>query len=361
MSQKERVLEIDLEAIAHNVKTLKKITERKLLACVKCDGYGTGAIPVSKKIERYTDWFGVATLEEAISLRKSGIKKPVLVLGPVLVKEINRAKDYNISLTAGSMEFIRELQVAENLSIHIKVDTGMGRIGILPEQLYQAIEIIKKSKIKLDGIFSHFSDSENPDRRYSLRQIEIFRNALSSIPSKYSSITHIANSGGVVNVPESVKYFQMIRTGLLLFGVYPSLFLRIFKRIHGLRYSLKGKCRILLIRQVDAGTKISYGGVYECPYKTRIAIAGIGYGDGLRRNLSNRFFVKHDNEMFPIRGRICMDQAIIEVNESVIEGSELVFLDEQLSIESMAQICKTVPHEIMTGFGVPRLTKVYRG
>ncbi|MCM8758987.1 MAG: alanine racemase [Candidatus Omnitrophica bacterium] len=357
----ERVLEIDLDAILQNVRILKKITGKKLLACVKCNGYGMGAISVSKKIEKYVDWFGVATVQEGISLRKSGIKKPILVLGPVIATKINAAKKHKISLTAASMEFIREIKEAENLSVHIKVDTGMGRIGILPEQLYEAVEIIRKSKVKLEGIFSHFSDSENPDRKWALKQIEIFNNALSSIPPRLRFITHIANSGGIVNVPESIENFHMVRTGLLLYGVYPSLFLRIFKNIPGLQYALKGKCRTILVRQVDAGTKISYGGTYQCPYKTRIAIAGIGYGDGLNRALSNKFFIKHGDELFPIRGRICMDQTMIEVNESVKEGTELVFLDEQLSIESMAQICKTVPQEIMTGFGVSRLTKVYRG
>ncbi|MCX7704954.1 MAG: alanine racemase [bacterium] len=358
MSRKERILEIDLEAIEHNVKTLKKFTGRKLLACVKCNGYGTGATPVSKKIEKHIDWFGVATLEEAIALRKSGIKKPILVLGPTFAKEVRKAIEYNISLTAASMEFIREVKTA-NLSVHIKVDTGMGRIGILPEQLYQAVEIMKNSKVKIEGIFSHFSDSENPDRKFALKQIEIFEKALAAIPSRLKGITHIANSGGIVNVPESIKNFQMVRTGLLLFGVYPTLFLRIFKSIPGLRYALRGKARILLIREVEAGTKISYGGVYECPYKTKIAIAGIGYGDGLRRGLSNKFFIKHNKELFPIRGRICMDQTIIEVDDTIKEGAEIIFLDEQLSIENMAEICKTVPQEIMTGFGVSRLKKVY--
>lgn len=361
MKNQGRVLEIDLGAIEHNVITLKKFTGRKLLACVKCDGYGIGAIPVSRRIEKHIDWFGVATIDEAISLRKSGIKKPILVLGPVSCDEVRRAINYSISLTAASESFIREILTADNLSIHIKVDTGMGRAGILPEHLNEAIKSIRNSKVKISGIFSHFSDSENPDRKFALKQIEIFKNAIMSVPLKFRSLTHIANSGGIVNVPESVREFSMVRTGLLLFGVYPTLFLRIFKSIPGLKYSLNGKTRILLVRELPAGSPVSYGGSYVCKFKTKIAIAGIGYGDGLKRGLSNKFFIKYGNELFPIRGRICMDQTMIEVDDTVKEGMQVVFLDEQLSIESMAEICRTVPHEIMTGFGVSRLRKVYRG
>jgi len=361
MRYSRRILEIDLDAILNNVRTLKKITGKKLLACVKCDGYGLGAISVSKKIERHTDWFGVATLDEAICLRKAGIKKPVLVLGPVSASLVRKAIDYSISLTAASPDFINSILTAENLSIHIKVDTGMGRIGLLPGQLKEVVRILKKTRIKIEGIFTHFSDSENPDKKSALKQIEVFNAALEQIPAGYRRITHVANSGGIVNVPESVEGFSMVRTGLLLYGVYPTLFLRIFKKIPGLQYAITGKADILLVRQVPAGTCISYGSTYICPDNTTIAIVGLGYGDGLDRGLSNRFFMKCDNRLFPIRGRICMDQTILQVNSSTKEGSQVIFLDSQLSVEDMAQICRTVPQEIMTRFGVSRLKKVYRG
>lgn len=356
-----RTLEVDLGAVLHNVRVIKKITGKKLLACVKCDGYGLGAIPVSKKIEDDVDWFGVATVEEAISLRKVGIKRPILVLGPVHDSDVRKAIDHKISLTAAGLDFIKDIISAESLSIHLKIDTGMGRIGIFPEQLPEALRLLRNSKIRVEGVFSHLSDSENPDKSFARKQIEIFKKAISSIPAKYRAITHIANSGGIVNVPESVKSFSMVRTGLLLYGVYPSLFLRTFKSIPSLHYAVKGKAEVLSLREVPAGTSISYGATYVCKEKTTIAIAGIGYGDGLNRALSNRFFMKIDNKLFPIRGRICMDQTILEVDSSVKKGEEIVFLDFQLSVENMAELCRTVPHEIMTGFGVSRIKKVYHG
>ncbi|MCM8788663.1 MAG: alanine racemase, partial [Candidatus Omnitrophica bacterium] len=306
-------------------------------------------------------WFGVATIDEALSLRKSGIKKPVLVLGPVPASEVKKAIDHNISLTAAGMDFINKIHSTHNLSVHIKVDTGMGRIGIQPQDLTEAIRILKKSKVKIEGIFSHLSSSENPDRTFSLKQIKMFNEVLSSVPGKSKIITHMANSGGIVNVSESVENFSMVRTGLLLYGVYPSLFLRIFKKISGLKYAIRGIAKIILVRNVPGGTPISYGGTYVCPKDTRIAIAGIGYGDGIDRALSNKFFMKHKDELFPVRGRICMDQTVLEINQSVEEGSHIVFLDQQLSVEDMAEICKTVPNEILTRFGVSRLKKVYLG
>ncbi len=324
MKQIERILEINLAAVRNNICVIKKLTKTKILCCLKCDAYGMGAKRISKEIEDITDYFGVATIEEAISLRKIGIKKPILVLGPVIKNAIKKAIEYRISITAASLPFINEISSASNLSIHIKVDTGMGRIGIMPEELSNAIEVLKKAKVRVEGIFSHFSDSENPDRKNSLKQIEVFKDALSSIPAKFRGLTHIANSGGIVNVPESYQGFSMVRTGLLLYGVYQSLFLRIFKPLENIHYALKGITNVLLVRVVPAGTKISYGGTYVCQSETKIAIAAIGYGDGLDRRLSNKFFMKQNGDLFKIIGRICMDQTLLEVDDSVKVGRQQI-------------------------------------
>lgn len=361
MSQNERVLEINLGTVLNNVKIIKKITGKKLLACVKCDGYGLGAISISRKIERFIDWFGIATVEEGISLRKAGIIKPILVLGPTQPKDIRKAIDHKISLAACSLDFISSISSSESISIHLKVDTGMGRSGINPQVLCEAIRRIRSRKhIRLEGIFSHLSSSENPDRKFALKQVEIFQNVLKHIPSKGRILTHIANSGGIVNVPESIEEFSMVRTGLLLYGVYPSLFLKIFKSIPSLKYAICGTTRILLVRNVDAGTRLSYGGTFVCKNQSRIGIAGIGYGDGLVRALSNKFYMKCRNFLLPIRGNICMDQTILELKENIKEGEEIIFLDSELSAENMAEITSTVPHEILTRFGVSRIKKVYR-
>ncbi len=361
MKQGERILEIDLGTVSNNVRTIKKITGKKLLACVKCDGYGLGAVPVSKKIEQLVDWFGVATVEEGVSLRKAGITRPVLVLGPTEAKNIRKAIDHKISLTVPSQDFINSLPSSVDISIHLKVDTGMGRIGIMPQEVCETVRRIKSRKnIKLEGIFSHLSSSENPDRKFALKQIKIFQDVLGQIPAKWRATAHIANSGGIANVPESVEGFSMVRTGLLLYGVYPCLFLKTFKSIPSLKYAICGITRILVARNLPAGTRLSYGGSFVCRNETRIGIAGIGYGDGLDRALSNKFYMKYKDLLLPIRGNICMDQTILELKKGIKEGEEIVFLDSELSIEDMAEIVGTVPHEILTRFGVSRIKKVYR-
>lgn len=357
-----RALIIDLDAILHNVRVIKKITGKKVLACVKCNAYGMGVTRISKKIEKEVDWFGVATIDEAVSLRKAGIIKPILVMSPVVPSEIRKAIDHNITLTASSINFLKEIINTDGISIFLKFDTGMGRTGIMPEDTCEAIKLLRNVKrLKICGVFSHLSTSESPDKKFAINQIEIFRKILSAIPVKMRGITHIANSGGIVNLPESIEDFSMVRTGLLLYGVYPSLYLRIFKKIPSLKYAIKGMASVISVRDVPAGTSISYGRSFVCPEKTTIAVVGIGYGDGLNRSLSNKFYMKHHEDLYPIRGKICMDQSMIEIKKEMKEGQSVIFLDEQLSIEDMAEICHTVPHAIMTGFGVPRLKKVYIG
>jgi len=362
MKKNERILEVDLDAISNNVRIIKKYTGKKLLACVKCDGYGLGAVPISKKIEPLVDWFGTATVEEGILLRKAGITRPILVLGPIRKDNIKNAISHRISITLPSQDFIDCIPLSENVSVHIKVDTGMGRIGIMPEDLYETVRRIKSRKnIKLEGIFSHFSDSENPDRKFALEQVRIFQDVLKQIPAKWRTTTHMANSGGIINVPESFKGFSMVRTGLLLYGVYPCLFLKTFKCLPSLKYAICGSTEILFVRNVDAGTRLSYGGRFVCQKETRIGIAGIGYGDGLSRALSNNFYMKCRDSLLPIRGNICMDQTILELNQNTEQGDRVVFLDSEISAEDMAEISHTVPHEILTRFGVSRMKKIYRG
>ncbi|HPP66939.1 MAG TPA: alanine racemase [bacterium] len=360
--QNERRLEIDLDAVLNNVKYIKKNTGKQILACVKCDGYGLGAVAVSRKIEPNVDWFGVATVDEAVSLRKAGIVKPILVLGVTEKQYIRQAINHRISLTIPSSDFINRIPASEPVSVHLKIDTGMGRLGIMPQELSETLKRINSRKnIKLEGVFSHLSSSEKPEKTRALKQIKIFHEVIGQLPTRLRVITHIANSGGIINIPESVDGFSMVRTGLLLYGVYPSLFLKTFHHIASLEYAICGIAKILLARKVPAGTLLSYNGKFMCKHETQIGIAGIGYGDGLDRALSNRFYMKYSNQLLPIRGNICMDQTILELTADIKQDEEIVFLDSELSAEHMAEIAHTVPHEILTRFGVSRINKVYRG
>jgi alanine racemase len=174
-------------------------------------------------------------------------------------------------------------------------------------------------------------------------------------------LTHIANSGAIINIPETYGDFSMVRIGLLLFGVYPSLFLKTFKRKPFIEFSLKGKAKVLLVKKVSAGASIGYGRTYICKEDTRIALISIGYGDGLNRMLSNKIFIKINKHLLPSRGCISMDQMIVEIPErlNVKPGDECIFLDEELNVEGMAEMCGSVPHEIMCNFGKARIKRTY--
>ncbi len=359
-----RILQINIGNIKNNIAGIKNLTKKMFLAVVKSDAYGMGSLYLSKQIEEDVDSFGVETIEEGVQLRKGGINKPVLVLGQILPGDIKYIVKYNLIVTIGSLEFLRYIShsnIKSRISAHIKFDTGMGRLGIMYQNVDEALNLIYSSKnIKLEGVYSHLATSESPDKSYALSQIKLFKSILKKF-TRGSYITHIANSGAIINIPESYKNFSMVRSGLLLYGVYPSLFLRVFKKKSFITSALTGKAKILAVKTLSSGSSIGYGRTYICRENTKIALAGIGYGDGLNRNLSNKIFVKIKNKILPVRGNISMDQIIIEIphNMDVKEGDECIFLDEELNVENMAEICKTVPHEILCNFGKKRLNKVY--
>jgi alanine racemase len=363
----DRVLQINLGAIVENIRRVRAFTGKKILACVKSNGYGMGAVQISRAIESCVDWFGVATIEEARCLRKSGIKKNILILGQVLPCDVAYARAHRISVTVGSMESLESLlshcrYSRDTLGIHLKIDTGMGRIGIMPDAARTAVSrILAARHLRLEGIFTHLAEAENPDTSFSRQQVKVFNAVLKTLPPQARKFTHVANSAGVVNVPESWKDFSMVRIGLLLYGVYPTLFLRIFRNKPALKYALTGKTTLVLARDMQKGATIGYGRTYACEKDMRIGVAAIGYGDGLNRHLSNKFFMKYNGRLFRIRGNICMDQTMLEIPGFISPGDTLTFLDEQLSAEDMAELCNTTVHEILCNFGATRLTKEYHG
>jgi alanine racemase len=359
----DRTLEININNIKNNIIGIKNWTKKLFLAVIKCDAYGMGAVHLSRYIQQEVDYFGVETIEEAVQLRKNNIKKPILILGQTLQEDIKYADKYKVAITIGSLEFLKGIskKTKNSISVHLKFDTGMGRLGIAPKDTEKILEVIHSSKnINLEGIFSHLATSEDPDKNFALEQINIFKNILKKFPGR-KYITHIANSGGIINLPESYKDFSMVRSGLLLYGVYPSLFLRTFKKKSFITSAIIGRAKVLLIKDIPCGTSVGYGRTYICKKNIKIALVSIGYGDGLNRKLSNKFFVKIKNKILPIIGNISMDQIIIETpqNLDIKPGDECIFIDDELNIENISQICKTVPHEILCNLGKDRLKKVY--
>jgi alanine racemase len=356
---KERSLEISLGAIRRNVLRIKKATGAKCLAVVKSDAYGMGALQVSRGLEGVADWLGTATLSEAVALRRGGIKSSLLVLGSTLPSDIPLAVSYAISLTAENMEFIAaaaKMRGSAVISLHLKVDTGMGRIGVKPLEISQAVELISFAPcLSLEGIFSHFATAEAKEATFVLKQISLMKSILSGM-KKQPALTHIANSAAILRYPDAARLCSMVRPGVLLYGVMPDIDI---KDTIGVEYALKGTSSLLHINEMKKGTSFGYGLAYTCRKKSRVGILDLGYGYGYNRALSNHFFVKRNRTLYPVRGRICMNQTFIEVEKESSVGESYTFLDRELKVEKMAQICNTVPHEILCNMGGERMKKVY--
>ncbi|NLG11975.1 MAG: alanine racemase [Elusimicrobia bacterium] len=362
--KKRAWVEIDTGKIIKNIQEIKKYTGKKFMACVKGNCYGMGMSEISNRIERYVDSFGVATYSEAMELRASGIKKPVLIMGPVLPDNIDTLVMNDISISLFDEVILKEIAKVvrrrdKDASVHIKIDTGLGRIGLMPEKTQDFIEKTASIKgIRIDGIFSHFATAGWKDKTYATEQIKQFTNTLKNIENFHIPLKHIANSPGILNIPESYKNFDMVRIGLLLFGVYTEQYL--YKTLQ-LKSALKGFCRILYVKDVPADTFLGYGLTYKTKKKSRIATAGIGYADGFRRELSNNFHFLRKGQRLNLVGNICMDQTLVDVTgKDVKQGDIIQIFGDNFEIEDMAKTLKTIPQDILCGFGSTRMEKLYR-
>jgi len=362
--EKRAWIEIDLARISANIRKIKDQTGRNFMACVKGNCYGMGMCLISRKIEPVVDFFGVATTSEAMTLRDCGIRKPILVLGPVLPGDIETLVRNDIRITLFNDDMLKAISSASRKSgrkavVHIKIDTGLGRIGINPEKARDFIrKVMEVREVRTEGIFTHFATAAWKDKTYARGQIKKFKEALDSASSCDIPFKHIANSSSILNLPETYKNFDMVRVGLLLFGVYPE---KHFHRILPLQCAVKGFCRVNYIKTVPKGTCISYGITYVTEKaSTKIATLGIGYADGLRRLLSNRFHLSWKGQKVRIVGNICMDQTLVDITgKNLKTGDTIQVFGDNFEIENMAEIMKTIPQEILCGFESKRMEKIY--
>jgi alanine racemase len=360
--------EIDLNNLAHNFRQVKKMLApaTKVMVTVKADAYGHGLIPVSKKLVSCgVDHLGVASIDEGISLRKSGIRKPILVLGPVLKKDILPLFQYRLAATVCDEESVEALNrkarsLGQDLDIHIKIDTGMGRIGVPCPQALEFIRKVRQCKgLRLQGLFTHFALADT-DKDYTRRQAKLF-NRIAQESEKEGlriPLLHAANSMGVLNFKEA--HFNMVRPGLVIYGLYPK---------QGLKISLKPvlslKTRVIFVKDLPSGCGISYGHSYVTKRSTRVATLPIGYGDGYPRLLSNQAPVLIKGRLFKVCGRICMDQMMVDVGDLSLKTGEVVVLigsqgKRRISVEELAVLSQTIPYEIVCGLG-SRIPRVYIG
>jgi len=358
--------EINLNRLQDNFNWIKKIipAQAKVMACVKADAYGHGLVPVAKKLAGCgVDYLSVASIDEGISLRQAGIKLPILVLGMILEKDIPPLIKYNLSQTVCTEELANKLNDAGRksnkvINIHIKIDTGMGRLGVLFKDALIMIKRINKLKfVRIEGVFTHLSLAD-VNRDFSLLQIKLFNQLISKLRKIRIRIPyiHAANSLGVICYKES--HFNMVRPGLILYGLSPDEGLQV-----NLKPVLSLKTRIVYLKKVPAGFGISYGYTYVTQKDTLIINLPIGYGDGYPRNLSNLAPVLIKGKRLKIAGRICMDQVMVDVGKLPVKiGDEAVLIGaqgkENITAEELARLSATIPYEITCGLG-SRIPRIY--
>jgi alanine racemase len=360
------IVEVDCAALRHNFQAVRSLCgDAKILATVKANAYGHGLIPVAKKLLEFGAYgLGVAFLEEGIALRKAGITAPILVLGGIIGNQIEHFLNFDLMITASSVWKLQQIEeTAQQLNtrakVHLKIDTGMERIGV---HYYNARELFEAATrcthCDLEGVFSHLAASHSADPSFTKLQLQRFNEALQFFPDNDLPMPprHIANSGAILQHPDTA--FEMVRPGIMLYGVYPDAECQ---KTVPLKPVLSFKTRVVYFKVVPPNTPVGYDGAWTAPQQTRIVTLPVGYGDGFRRGLSNKGHVLINGKRYPIVGRVSMDQTMVNIGwDSAYNNDEVVLIghqgSERISVEEMAEILDTSPYEILTGINtrVPR-------
>jgi alanine racemase len=359
--------QIDLDNLEGNFLEVRKRTApgTKTLVTVKADAYGHGLIAVSKRLVSCgVDYLGVASIDEGIVLRKAGIKAPILILGLILKSDISPLFEYNLATSVCDEALSRALdnearRAGRKLTVHIKVDTGMGRIGVSHYDAHKLVKSIYNLKhLNVEGIFTHFAFADM-NKEFTYYQIDLFDKLLKSLKKDGVNIllVHAANSMGVLDYKNS--HFNMVRPGLVIYGLYPKAKKELKVKLNPV---LSLKTRVVFVKRVPAGSGISYGHEYVTAKAAYIVTLPIGYGDGYPRNLSNKAPVLIRGKRFKISGRICMDQIMVDVGNTRVKiGDEVVLIGTQgknkITTEELADLSNTIPYEIVCGLGsrIPRV------
>lgn len=360
-------VEVDLKALEYNFKQVRSrlSPQTKILACVKSDAYGHGIVPVSEKLVSLgVDYLGVSSIDEGIVLREAGINARVLILGMVLPGDIEPVFRYNLTQTVCTEELALALNRMGKgrkraANIHIKIDTGMGRLGVLFTHAYSFIKKISRlDYVNIEGIFTHFPCADI-DPTFTRYQIEIFRRLIDSLYRENIRIPlcHAANSMGIIGYKKS--HFNLVRPGLIIYGLYPRRDIKV-----RLEPVLSLKTKVIYLKRMPKGKGLSYGHTYRTKGNTTVVTLPIGYGDGYPRILSGRGDVLIGSRRFRISGRICMDQTLVDVgNAKVRIGDEVILIGaragNRINAEEVAHRCGTIPYEIVCRIGnrVPRVYK----
>ncbi|MBQ2744501.1 MAG: alanine racemase [Lachnospiraceae bacterium] len=361
---------INLDNIYTNMKELSDNTAEgtQMVAVIKTDGYGFGAVPVAKTIDELVSAYAVATIDEALNLRRHNITKPIYILGFIYEHRVRDAILNDVRMSVFSYEMAELIsktatELGKTAYIHIKVDTGMSRIGFMVND--QSVEMVKKisnlSKIEIEGIFTHFASSDSADKTMANGQLEKFTGFVRCLFEKGVDIklVHCSNSAGIIDMPAA--NMTEVRAGIALYGMYPSD--EVNKKAVALRPALELKSHVIFVKTLPAGIGISYGSTYVTDRETKVATIPIGYGDGYPRNLSNKGYVLIKGKKCPILGRVCMDQFMVDVSGLDVKEGEVVTLigkdgEENISVEELAELAGTFNYEFVCDLG-KRIPRVY--
>lgn len=371
--QKRTWAEIDLDAVEHNYKTIRsRLNDNTKICCVvKANGYGHGAVQLSKLYEKFgADYLAVSNIEEAIQLRNADVSLPILILGYTDPRCASDLAKYHISQCVFSFEYgevlaRNALAQGVEITIHIKIDSGMGRIGFLcvEEELDTAAEVCDMDGLKVEGIFTHFASADEGDggKDYTLGQFNKFMTAISYLKAKGITfpIRHCANSAGIFDYPE--MHLDMVRAGIVLYGLQPS---GVLYNPGNLQPVLTLKTIIDHIKMISSGDCISYGREFKADHEMKVATIPIGYADGLwRSNFRNHLVVAVEGKLAPIIGRVCMDQCMIDISEipdAQIDSVVTVYgASGENSVDNIADANRTINYEIVCTIG-ERVPRVYK-
>lgn len=362
--------DIDLSAVRKNIETLRGFLPagKKMLAVIKANAYGHGAIEVAEAVADLTDYYGVACLDEAVELRNAGVEKPILILGVTDESQFPELVSHHVTQTVFTMEQAKALsETALSLGItaklHIKLDTGMNRIGFActKENADIIAEITKLPGIEAEGIYTHYYKADEKDKTSALGQLQLYTHVLGWLEQRGVTfpIRHISNSAGIMEMPNDT--YDMVRAGIAIYGLYPSEEMN--REACVLHPAMAFKTHITNVKWVPSGESIGYGGTYVLTEDKRIATIGVGYADGYPRALSNQGRVLVNGSYAPIVGRVCMDQTMIDVTHlpGVQVGDEVVLFGSQggniLPVEEPAAMSASFNYEFVCDINrrVPRL------
>ncbi len=366
------LVEVNLTRLTENLRLIRQqVAPAKVMTILKANAYGHGMVEVARHVTAQgaahgADYLGVAVLEEGILLREQGLTAPILVLGGIMGNQVPLFLEHNLTLTASSVEKLEQAEAAAAqwklpARVHLKIDTGMERIGVH----YYSAEILLEASLRcrnvtIEGIFSHFASADSADLSYARLQLERFQEVLSfyerrSLPPP--PLRHMANSAAILQLPES--YFDLVRPGIVLYGVYPS---NEVARSLAVLPALAWKSNVVYFKVVKPGHPVGYGSTWRSDHQVRLLTVPVGYGDGYFRSMSNKAEVIVRGKRYPVVGRISMDQITVNIEwDSAYNGDEVLLIGESgettITVEDLAEWAGTIPYEILTNINtrVPRL------